>query len=314
MQRVGFVGIPGIDSTVEQILHRGACEVALWCPEELDGDIEFDGPVVDLEQLSDIPLIVLSTSIGNCRQLARRIGDVISGQHVLMHTIRGVEEGTLNTASRIFHDETPTRRIGFVTGPMRLDDVREGLPGAALCASRFPEVHELVEEAMMTRRFRVYHSPDLFGAELAATYGRLVALISGVARGLGLGLSLEATIFSRGLAEMGRFVAAMEGQEPTAFGLAGAGNLYVDINDESDVDFQMGRFLAETTGDRAQKLVDNFEVAAREILAIADSFAQAGRRAGTDLHLLDAISAVLVAGRPLDDALEDLMGLPALPE
>lgn len=314
MQRVGFVGVPGVDSTIEQILRRGSCEVAYWCPEPLEEDVEPEGPVVELEALADIPLLVLNTSIARCRVLARRLGDVISGRHVLLHTIRGIEEGTLNTASRIFHDETPTRRIGFVTGPMRLDDVRNDRAASALCASRFPEVHDLVEEAMMCPRFRVYHSRDMFGAELAATYGRLVALVSGVARGMELGLSLEGTLFSRGLAEMARFIGAVDGDETTAFGLSGAGNLYVDINDSGDIDFQMGQFLAEAGDGGGEALLEDFDVPAREILAIADSFSQAAADVGADLYLLEAVGAVLSADRPLDEVVGELMGLPALQE
>lgn len=314
MERVGFVTTEGLDSTIEQILQRGCCEVAAWFPDDGESDSNFEGQRVELERLTDLPLIVLSTSIGRCRHLARRLGDVITGRHVLVHTIRGVEEGTLHTASRIFHEETPTRRIGFVTGPMRLQDLRDSRPAAAVCASEFPEVNGLVEEAMMSPKFRVYHSRDLFGAELAAIYARLVAVMTGVVRGLQLGPSLEATLFSRGLAEMTRFITALDGVEATASGLAGVGNLYVNTVHDGDVDFQIGQHLSEVDSDRVAAIEDCFGAAADEIMAAASSFGDAARRTGADTYLLDAIRSVLEANRPIEGVIADLMELPALQE
>ncbi len=312
MDRVGFIGSPQAGSVARQILNMGQCSMARWQPDDVEVDDESD--FVDLEELADVPLIVVSTGIGRCRQIARMIGDVVTGRHILVHTIRGLEEGTLNTASRIFYEETPTRRIGFVTGPMRLDDLQSERPASAVCASEFPEVHDLVEEAMMSPRFRVYHTRDLYGAELAAIYGRLVAVMSGLADGLGLGASLQATLFARGLAEMSRFVSSQGGREKTPYGLAGAGNLYVDTLRDGDIDFNIGRFLADSSSQDLDILLDKFGAPATEIADILTACADASRQASLDLYLLEAVESLILDDVEVSEVLRHLMTLPSFEE
>ncbi len=313
MDTVGYVGDPEGSTEFYQILLKGDCEVACWWP-DATAEAEDGSRLVDLEELADLSVIFVDTGIAECRQLARRIGDVITGRHIIVHTIRGIEANTINTASKILYEETPTRRIGFVTGPLRLDDIQEGRPASAVCASNFPEVHDLVEEAMMSSRLRIYHARDLMGAELSAVYSRLIALMSGMGRALGLGTSLQGTLFVRGLAEMSRFVGAHDGDERTPFGLSGAGNLYADTAIDGNIDFEMGIHLAAHAEEGEEELIKSFGTPAREILDILAAFEEANEKAELDLYLLDASAALITAGLPASQVVKGLMSLPALEE
>lgn len=318
MENVGFIGSPEAGEATRHILSMGQCQLCAWDEgkTEDDGDVP-SGESVELEAFADIPLIVISTGIERCRTLARKLGDIITGRHVVVHTIRGVEAGTLNTASKILHQETPTHRIGFVTGPMGIEDIRAERPAAAVCASHFPEVHDLVEEAMMSPRFRVYHSRDLLGAELSAVYTRLIAMMSGLADGLEFGASLQATLFARGLAEMARFVVFRDGYERTSFGLAGAGNLHADTGMQGSIDFRMGHHLAEQPADAGidpDELIDAFGPAAQELLDLLAAFGDVLEEEDLELHLLEASHAIIHAQVPPSQVVRSLMALPALYE
>lgn len=310
MNRVGFIGTPDSDDLSRKLLDLGGCEVSVWNPEEGSGATE----CAELAAFADIPLIVLTGCIDRCRQVARQLGDVITGRHVVVHTIRGIETSTLNTVSDILHEETPTRRIGFVTGPMQSRDLEEERPASAVCASYFPEVHDLVEEAMMSTRLRVYRSRDLVGAELASAYTRVIALVCGIGAALDMGPSLAATLFTRGLAEAGRFVVAQEGHERTCFGLSGAGNLYVDIFDQGSVDFAIGRHLVETNEVDLDVLVETFGTGARELFDLVTALEEMADKTALELHLLDAVTALVTSGVDTSTVVRELMALPALYE
>ena len=315
MHSVGYIGSAGDGTVARQLLSRGTCQLKLWWPEQSPQDIEtFNGVEVDLEELAECPLIVIATAIKDCRTAARRLGNFISGRQVLVHSIRSLEEGTLKSASTILGEETPTRRLGFVTGPMQLQDITDEKPAAAVCASRFPEVHDLIDDAMSSSCFRLYRSRDLRGAEFAAAYGRLIALMSGAADGLGLGTSLQATLFARGLAEMSRFVEAIGGNHRTPFGLAGAGNLYVDTVSRHNLDFQMGHFLTQEPERGAPELAQAFDEPARELLHLLSAFEEVAETHDLHLHLLNATDALLYGGISIIDAVNHLMTLPVLDE
>lgn len=308
MERVGFVGVSDAESPAREVLRLGDCDVVDRGPD--DGEVDPE-EIAGLEDLAELPLIVLSTGISHCRAVARRLGDVVTGRQVVVHTIRGVEADTMQTASEILHDETPTRRIGFLTGPLGLDDLQAGNLGAGQCASHFPEVHDLVDEAMLSNRVRIYHARDLRGAELAAVYGRLVALISGLADQLQGGRSLKATVLTRGLDEMARFVEAMDGTAESAWGLAGVGNLCIDTDRRGDIDFQMGRYLAEDSPTESDELRERFGAPAGELMDVVERFGTAGGAEGLELPMLETLRALLDDRIEPEGFFEHLMGLPA---
>lgn len=311
MKRVGFIGTSAAPSVAQQILARGVCDVATWYPDDIE-DVGKAEETAELRELANVPLIVFSAPIEACRPLARRLGDFLTGRHVIVHTVRSLEPGSLKSVSTILREETPTQRVGFVSGPMRPEDLSTERPGAAVCASHFPEVHDLVEEAMVSQYFRLYRSQDLAGAELSSAYGRIIAVMSGLVDGLDLGASLQATLFARGLAEMARFVVFRDGYERTTFGLSGAGNLYADTHGEGSLDFQMGRHLADGNG--ANSLEEIFGNAAREILALMRAFSRVGSAASLELHLLQGMQAIVDEKVPAHKVVEALMTLPTLYE
>ncbi len=313
MSQVGFIGSVHTQGVARRLLKLAGGETRVWYsdgePPEEDRDV-----AVDLTALSECHLIVFNVPLPQVREVARKLGDVISGRHVVVHTVRGVEPSTLKPVSVILQEETPTQRIGFVSGPTRRADLDGGRPCSAVCASLFPEVHEMVEAALVSSRFRLYRSRDLVGAEFAAAYGRIVGLMSGMAKGLKMGASLHGTLFVRGVAEMARFVVAHGGEERTAFGLSGAGNLFVDTFQEGEVDFQMGIALAEEEGLDRAGLEERYGAPAEELFSMMRAFGKFGASRGLDLHLLVGVQAMVAGGLTVEQAVEALMALPVLYE
>ncbi|MFU8805664.1 MAG: hypothetical protein ACNA8W_17760, partial [Bradymonadaceae bacterium] len=274
MTTVGLVGAGFHFETLLRLFEATSTRVLLWQPgdegdeaESLPGNVE----LVSRERMSDVPLIFFCVPIDICRTVARRLGDVMSGRQVVVHTSRSLETLSLKSLSTILQEETPTQRFGFLTGPVLVEDVKAGRPSSGVCASLFPEVHDLVEECLMSPIFRVYRTTDITGAEISAAYGRVIAMIAGLSHALGLGTSLQATIFARGLAEMARFVVFREGFERTAFGLSGAGNLFADMHLEGSTDYQIGMFLAGSKKHAAAAVRKKFGWRGDELLNLLDA-------------------------------------------
>ena len=314
MNRVGLIEVAGSSMVIRQILSRGNCDLMVWSPEDGSVDSTDNARQVSLEELATASLLVFTAPLGQSRSLARSLGDVITGRHVIVHTVRGIEPGTAKLVSQILQEETPTQRFGFITGPMGVDDHQAERPGAIVCASLFPEVHDLVEEAMTAPTFRVYRSQDMVGAEISAAYARVVALMSGLGHGLGLGESLQALLAARGLAEIARFSVFREGFERTTFGLAGLGNLQLDTSGKGSLDFQIGQFLAKKKKIDPESVLKEFGHDARPLLDMIQTFFQIGSRASLDLPLLTGVHAILHQSLAPQEVISSLMSLPALYE
>ncbi|MFW5966396.1 MAG: hypothetical protein ACOCV2_02705, partial [Persicimonas sp.] len=229
-------------------------------------------------------------------------------------TTRNLEHATLQAPSTILEEETPTRRFGFVTGPFTAEDIVEERAAAAVCASEFPEVHDLCEDVLTTDTLRVYRNDDIAGAEAAAAYGRVIALLSGIARRMELGRSLEATLFTRGLAEMARFVIYRGGYEKTAFGLAGCGNLRLDTSEKLSAEARLGAEFARRDGVDPEELRGEFGPTASGPFNLIESLAPVVDRAQVELHILEHTIELIAGRKSAREVLEDLIALPVYHE
>lgn len=307
---VGLVGEGDRFDALAAVLQGNGCEVRAWSPVRRRGVRGMRS--VDLHELAEAPLLYFAAPFSALRALAREVGDVISPRHAVIHSCHNLESGTLATASEVLAQELPTRRLGFVTGPMRPSDVRKGLPASAVCASRFPEVWQLAEGSLVHDRFRLYRGRDLVGAEHVAAYGRVIAMAGGVASQMKLGQSVQATLFARGLAEVARWVASRGGDATTPYGIAGAGNLYLDLADKGSVDYRVGvRAMQEGRFDRSD-IANRFGATGRDLLDLVESLWSGVERSGLQCHILKTCHLMVCGELDPAGAVMHLMTLPTL--
>lgn len=315
MKTVAVVGHATLADAIFKLCAINQIHVLYWQPDtmrELKASRPEHVKPVSLATLAEAPLIFVCVPIEQLRATARALGDVITARHILVHACRELEPSSRALGSELLHQETPTHRVGFLTGPMRSADLEQGLPAAGTIASSFLEVHELVAELLVSPSFRLYRGKDLRGAELAAAYARAIAFVSGVAEAMQQGPSVKATIFARGLAETSRFVALHGAQAQTAFGMSGSGNLFADIQAPGSLAFNLGKM----TMSRDRFDLDGFTAelgpgvpAFLQLIEVLRA-ATHGRR--IDSNIFDAAYSMIGAGTSAREAAHFLMTLPVM--
>ena len=86
-----------------------------------------------------------------------------------------------------------------------------------------------LQEAVNSGAFRVYVNSDVIGVELCGAAKNVIALAAGGVDGLGLGDNAKSALITRGLVEMARLGEACGAEPETFSGLAGMGDLIVDV-------------------------------------------------------------------------------------
>lgn len=168
-------------------------------------------------------LVLIDVAPGLVRGVVRALAPAPAAHVVL--TTRGLEFPSGERLSRVVTQESSCLRVGALAGPILASEVRRRSPCAAVVASRFHETCGLTSAALHSPLCRVYPSEDLAGVELAGALVEVVAAALGAARGLGMGIGLQALVVTRGIAEGGRLAARAGGDPRTFAGLAGAGEL-----------------------------------------------------------------------------------------
>ena len=162
-------------------------------------------------------------------------------------------------AGEVLGDDVP---LAVVTGPSFAKEVAQGLPTALTVHSDDSLFCQQVADMLHGPSFRAYTGDDMRGAELGGAMKNVLAVATGVADGMGLGLNARAGLITRGLNEMLRLNIAIGGQPETLMGLAGLGDLVLTCTGDLSRNRRLGLALG-----RGQSIED----AVREIGQVVES-------------------------------------------
>ena len=119
----------------------------------------------------------------------------------------------------------PATRVAVVSGPNLAREIALKQPAATTVACPDRASAQRLQDACSTDYFRPYWTTDVVGAEIGGSVKNVIALANGMAAGLGFGENSQASLITRGLAEMARLGVSL-GADPLTFqGLAGVGDL-----------------------------------------------------------------------------------------
>lgn len=262
----------------------------------------------DLERVCDSTrLILLVVPSHGLRAVARQLGDHVSGEHVLVHATKGLEEGTFKRMTEILREETCLRQLGVLTGPNLARELAAREPAGTLIASPYDDVFRRAHAALESDYFRVYHSHDVIGAEIGGAFKNIVALAAGLVSGLGYGENTKALILTRSLSEMARLGTAMGADILTFGGMAGIGDLMATATSRLSRNFQVGERLAK--GESLEQIQGAMRMVAEGVKTTRAVRDYAERRQ-LDLPIVRAVFRLLYQGGDPPTLLADLMAIP----
>ena len=225
---------------------------------------------------------------------------------------KGFEPGSGRFLHEVAEDILgPSVPLAVVTGPSFAKEVTLGLPTAVTVHGDDAEFTQQVADVLHGPAFRAYTGNDMLGAELGGAMKNVLAVATGAADGMQLGLNARAGLITRGLNEMLRLAAAIGGRPETMMGLAGLGDLVLT----STGDLSRNRRLGLALG-RGQSLHD----AVREIgqvvesVQTADEVMRQADRHGIDLPISSAVQSLLHGDLSPAEALQQLLAREQKPE
>ncbi|MCG6116840.1 MAG: NAD(P)-dependent glycerol-3-phosphate dehydrogenase [Aquimonas sp.] len=180
--------------------------------------------------------------------------------------------------------------LAVVTGPSFAKEVAQGLPTAVTVHSEEAAFAQAVAERLHGASFRAYTGSDMLGAELGGAMKNVLAVATGIADGMQLGLNARAGLITRGLNEMLRLNAALGGRTETLMGLAGLGDLVLTCTGDLSRNRRLGLALG-----RGQKLVEAVREIGQAVESIqtVDEVMRLAERHGLDLPISALVAKVL---------------------
>jgi glycerol-3-phosphate dehydrogenase (NAD(P)+) len=258
----------------------------------------------DIERaLSAEDVIVAAPSVG-VSELRGKIGTLLRRDQRVLSVTKGLAEGG-QRMSELWAEVVGTDRVAVLSGPNISREIAAGLPAATVIASVSAETAKHFQVLVGTPMFRAYTDTDVVGIELSGALKNIVALGAGAIDGMGYGDNAKAGFITRGLAEIARFSFAKGANPLTVAGLAGVGDLLVTCMSKHSRNRTVGELLAK--GLALAEIRRRLGGQVAEGITTAEATYRAARDAGVTMPITEQTHLVLSEGKPIREAMRDLM-------
>ena len=266
-------------------------------------DAQFDSVLAHAGGPGD--LCVIAAPVAGLRVLCEAMQDGRGVPAQLIWLCKGFEADTQRLPHQVVEEVLGAHaHCGALSGPSFAKEVAAGLPVALTVASASEACRDLTVQAFHHGAMRIYTGDDVVGVEVGGAVKNVLAIATGIADGLGLGLNARAALITRGLAEMTRLGIALGGRAETFTGLTGLGDLILTATGDLSRNRTVGMQLAG--GSTLETILGQLGHVA-EGVRCAKAVMQIAQQHGVEMPISEAVCAVLFDGRAPRDAVGALL-------
>lgn len=200
----------------------------------------------ELEDLLGCDLIINALSVKAIDEVFEKLKELnLSEKAIILNGSKGIEVKSLLRPSEIIRSKLPNNPIAVLSGPNLAKEIVLGKPMVTVVASEDINIAKQVQAILHEPTLRVYTNTDIVGVELAGALKNIIAIAAGCIDGLELGESAKASLLSRGLAEMSKFMSYYGADNATLLGAAGVGDLIATSVSDMSRNYRVGFNLAK---------------------------------------------------------------------
>lgn len=162
---------------------------------------------------------------------------------IVVNAAKGIERSSHLTMTQLSEEILPERfhkRLSVLSGPNFAEEVAQGLPAAAVIASRSKAAARWLQKNLSSDHLRLYTSNDPIGADIGGAMKNIFAIAAGVVDALGLGDNIRAALITRALVEIARLGKVVGAKNKTFKGLSGLGDLLLSCSSPKSRNYNVG--------------------------------------------------------------------------
>lgn len=258
-------------------------------------------------------VIVLCVPTAFIRSVIIEINELMTEKKIFINVSKGIEPETSLLVSQII-DEVIKKEHSYVvlSGPSHAEEVILRKVTALVAASKNEEDSKFVQKLFSNEQYlRVYTSNDVIGVEAGGAIKNAIAVVSGVAYGIGLGENARAFLITRGLKEFLSIITVLGGNIQTVYGLSGVGDLIVTASSFNSRNFKCGINIGK--GMSIEDAIKEVKQSVEGVRAIKASYV-IGKKYGLELPIINVAYNVIEGKITATDALNKLLSRELKPE
>jgi glycerol-3-phosphate dehydrogenase (NAD(P)+) len=258
-------------------------------------------------------VVVLAMPSQTLRDNLEKMAPLLPAESVLVSLMKGIELNTTRRMSEVIAETTGAtpERIAVLSGPNLAKEIAQRQPAASVIACVDEAVAEKLQQVCLTTYFRPYTVVDVIGVELGGAVKNVIALAVGMAKGMGMGDNSQASIITRGLAELIRLGLALGADMATFAGMAGVGDLVATCMSPLSRNRTFGENLGR--GMTLEEVIRSTRQTAEGVKS-CESILALGRKNGVEMPITEHVVAAVHDGLPPEEIVRRIMSRTAKAE
>ena len=316
MAKIGVLGAGTWGMALARMLCNMGHEVQVWSalPQEIDQlsttgvhpklknmvipkEMKYTKEIQEVCTDKDILLFAVPSVF--VRSTAKQAAEYMKDGQLIVDVAKGIEASTLFTMTEVIRDELNKEggldnvKLVALSGPTHAEEVAIDLPTTIVSACPDLEAAQYVQQIFMNPKFRVYTNTDIHGVEICGAFKNIIALGTGIARGLGYGDNTAAALITRGVKEMSALGELMGCKPETFNGLAGIGDLIVTCTSLHSRNLTAGMLLGK--GKSRDEAVKEVGMVVEGIYAL-DAAMQLKKKYDVELPICEMVNDIVNEG------------------
>ena len=269
--KITVLGAGAYGCALAQILSENKNEVTIWTPFEEEvktlteerqtpklpnvtiyNDIQI---TTDLKKALEnskliveaIPTAFLSSSIKEVKKYYKNTPICIA--------TKGIEQKTNLFVYDVVKNILKTDKIAVISGPSFAVDIAHNYPVGLTLACQDKETINLTFKALANNHFKLRKSHDIIGTELCGSVKNIIAIASGILKGLNMPESTSAMLITESLHDIRALIKGLGGDGNTVLSYAGFGDLLLTATSPKSRNYSFGLLIGSKV---SKEEIDNY--------------------------------------------------------
>lgn len=263
--KITVLGSGAYGCALAQILNENKNEVTMWTPFESEvkeltetrkspklPNIKINSNIKitnDLEKsLDKTNLIIIAIPTAFLSDSIKKVKKYYQNTPICIAT-KGIEQDTHLFVYDVVKNILNTEKIAVISGPSFAIDIANNYPVGLTLACQDKETIDITFKALENNHFKLRKSYDIIGTELCGSVKNIIAIASGILKGLNMPESTSAMLITESLHDIKVLIKGLGGDGSTVLSYAGFGDLLLTATSLKSRNYSFGYLI----GSKASK-------------------------------------------------------------
>ncbi len=244
------------------------------------------------DKIAEADVIVISVGSQVLYQIADEIKQRQLRNKTIVLCMKGIEIETGRRLTQVMNDAIDhSNKVAVWLGPGHVQEFYRGIPNCMVIDSKDELVKDELVKSFSSDLIRFYYGTDLIGSEIGGAAKNVIGIAAGILDGMDMS-SLKGALMARGTREIGRLIAAMGGDENSAYGLCHLGDYEATLFSKHSQNRMFGECFAQNK--EYGKLAEGYYT--------VKALRNLGKNYGVELPICEAVYLVLYEDVPIKEA------------